>query len=64
DLERFMSDPALGWKTPHLGIGVRFSPTSNGVVGKLRDSRGNGLTGETPQSEARGDLPSSPQESE
>ena len=33
-----------------LSIGVRFSPISNGVVGKLRDSRGNGLAGETPQS--------------
>jgi hypothetical protein len=29
--------------------GVRFSHASQGVVGKLRDSRGNGLAGETPQ---------------
>ncbi|WP_208599191.1 hypothetical protein, partial [Halobacillus aidingensis] len=38
---RIVEDP------PHSN-GVRFSHSSNGVVGKLRDSRGNGLAGETP----------------
>ncbi|WP_181349542.1 hypothetical protein [Thalassobacillus sp. CUG 92003] len=47
------------------GVGVRFSYISNGVVGKLlRDSRGNGLAGKTPQDEVRRGLPPSPQESE
>ncbi|REJ11234.1 hypothetical protein DYE48_02240 [Halobacillus trueperi] len=50
DTERFMLLTVGLWKTIQLGKGVRLTHTSNGVVGKLRDSRGNGLTGETPQS--------------
>ncbi|REJ10707.1 hypothetical protein DYE48_04300 [Halobacillus trueperi] len=42
------------WKAPSHSKEVRFSPSWNGVVGKLRDSRGRKEIGEIPQDVVRG----------
>ncbi|WP_220352981.1 hypothetical protein, partial [Halobacillus trueperi] len=48
DIEGFLRAACGQWKTALLYEGVRFSTISNGVVGKLRDSRGRKEIGEIP----------------
>ncbi|REJ10505.1 hypothetical protein DYE48_03215 [Halobacillus trueperi] len=53
-LEPFSTRKLLFWKMLLLCMWVRFSHPWNGVVGKLRDSRGRKEIGEIPQDEVRG----------